>query len=306
VNAAAASPILVLGATGLLGQALTAVGAERGAGIVGLARRGSDITCDACDDRALAAVLEQVRPAVIINAAGLTDVEVCESNRDEAWRLNARMPGVLADLARVWGCYLVHVSTDHFYCGDGPRPHGEDETVRLVNEYARSKFAGEGLVLNVSEALVVRTNIVGFRGDRARPTFVEAMIDRLVRGESVALFTDFFTSSIAVRQLAEAILDLLPGRPRGRLNVASREVSSKRDFVMAMAAGLGLDSGYCRSGSVRELAGTPRAESLGLDVSRAEATLGRRLPTLAQVIGCLAREFGELHACLGNRSATTA
>lgn len=297
-------PLLVLGATGMLGQALMAESQRQGLAVIGLSRSGSEVACDVCDDGALLAALSRLSPAMIVNAVALADVEACEMDRDRAWRLNARLPALLADWSVRNGSYLIHISTDHFFSGDANRLHSEDDPLRLVNEYARSKYAGECMALSCPGALALRTNIVGFRGWPERPTFVESMLARLGRREAVSLYSNYYTSSIAVAQFAEVMLDFVPLRPAGRMNLASCEVSSKLDFVLALANRCGLDSGACIVGSVGDHAGTPRAESLGLNVSRVESLLGRTMPTRKEVIDCLSREFGERNLCKSHSPTT--
>jgi dTDP-4-dehydrorhamnose reductase len=68
------------------------------------------------------------------------------------------------------------------------------------------------------------------------------------------------------------------------VNLASREVASKKQFIEAVAARLGRTLTQARAGTVAEAPGAARAESLGLDVAKAEGLLGRPLPDLRQVV----------------------
>jgi dTDP-4-dehydrorhamnose reductase len=157
--------------------------------------------------------------------------------------------------------------------------------VVLVNEYARTKYAGERLALTRPGSLVVRTNIVGFRG-WSRPTFVESMVRALRASDALTLFDDFFTSSIEVGACARAILDLVAADAAGTVNVASRSVTSKLEFVSLLAQAVDLEPSYT-PGSVRQLA-PRRAESAGLDVRRAEDLLGRPMPDARETVAALA------------------
>lgn len=287
------APVLILGCTGLLGQALMKEGRARGLPLLGAARTGGDFTGDLADAEHLAAVLDAAAPGIVINAAALVDLGLAERDPAAAWRINARLPALLAEQSRARGFRLVQVSTDHYYTGDGAALHDEDAPILLLNEYARSKHAGECLALSAPGALILRTNIVGFRGQRDRPTFMEWLAAGLAAGEPLTLFRDYFTSSIDVASFAAALFDLLPKSPVGVLNLASSEVSSKEAFARAFAAEAGFSDQACRSGAVRGLAGPRRAESLGLDVARAERLLGYRLPGLAQVIGNLVKQHEE-------------
>lgn len=284
--------ILVLGATGMLGQALMRVGKERGLEVIGTARTGSDIDLDVLDERAMRRCLRDLAPKTVINAVAETRLDRCEREAGMAYLLNARPASILAEVGRASEFHLVQISTDHYFTGGGAAQHDEDAPVRLVNEYARTKYAGERFALTLDDALVVRTNIVGFRAREGAPTFVEWAFESLRNGRSMTLFDDFFTSSLDVTAFSEALYDLLPLRIHGVLNLASSEVSSKKRFIETLAARTGYACSHCVAGSVHELTGEiRRAESLGLDVTRAEALLERKLPGLAEVVSALAEEF---------------
>ncbi len=280
--------VLILGATGLLGAALCEAAAARGLTVLAAARQGAALAVDIGDAATLTALLQDQRPDWILNAAAQASVDACERDPDQAWRVNARPCAILADHARRAGARLVHVSTDHFFSGDGKARHGEDAPVRLLNEYARAKYAGEALALTDPGALVVRTNMVGLRS-RQGTSFGEWAV-RLIEtdGEGV-LFADQYVSLLDVWSLADALLDLAArSDAAGRLNLASSEVFSKAEFVLALAETLGKPLTRARVGSPRGALDVARPDSLGLDASRAEALLGRRLPNLKQIVQAVA------------------
>jgi dTDP-4-dehydrorhamnose reductase len=140
---ATAGVCVVLGASGLLGQALRREGARRAISIIGMARANTDELVDLTDWPALQTKLDAIRPATVINAAALTNLEACEREPLAAYSVNARVVAFLAGYCAEHAIKLVQVSTDHFFPGEGSRLHDESSPVRLVNEYARTKYAGE-------------------------------------------------------------------------------------------------------------------------------------------------------------------
>jgi dTDP-4-dehydrorhamnose reductase len=286
--------ILLVGATGLLGQALDREAQARGHAVLGAARKGAAYTVDLVDAAATGALIEKTAPDLVINAAAMTDLDQCERELDAAHRVNAEAVGVMAQACARPGISLVQVSADHFFTGDRDRLHDETAPVHLVNEYARSKFAGEALAMTAPKALVVRTNVTGLRG-WPRPTFFEWAVDALRHRKPMVLFGDYFTSTIDADSLARAILDLVDRKATGLINVAAREVASKRQFMEALALAMGIKLDWAVEGSVRSLS-VHRAESLGLDVSRAESVLGYQLPDLRTVITRLVASMEMAHA----------
>lgn len=275
-----AGRLLVLGDTGLAGTAIMAAARARGLEVVGASRRG-ERRVDLCDGAALSALIEAVSPAVVINAAALVSVAECERDPARAFLVNARPAALIAQAARCAPFRFVQVSTDHFYCGDGRRAHREDEPVALLNDYARSKYAAEAFALTAPDALVVRTNILGLKSATGG-SFGEWALELIATDGGATLFADQFVSILDIWSFAESLLDLAASEARGAINLASSEVFSKAELVEALAAALGRPLTRARRGSVGALA-VRRPDSLGLDVSRAQAVLGRGLPGLRAV-----------------------
>jgi len=280
--------ILIIGSTGLLGQALYQYAGTLGHDVQGIARSHADISLDiALEPDALLKHLVSVKPDIIINAAALVNMQACENDADLAYRVNSRPAALLANAARQVGAYFIHISTDHFYFGDKDQKHDENVLVMLLNEYARTKYAAEQFTLTNPDALVVRTNIVGFRKRKGQPTFAEWVFNALVSNETMKLYDDFYTSSIDAESFSKAIFDLIHYKPTGVINLASCEVASKKQFIEGIAKKMGHSLEYALTSSVHESSSIVRADSLGLDVSKAEGILKYRLPTLDDVVNSL-------------------
>lgn len=284
--------VIILGGSGLLGQALMRECARRGRHAVDLSRSmGVDLT-RLHSPHALGQVLRPHTPDLVINAAAITELALCERDALQASALHARLPGLLAAWARDSGVPWVQVSTDHYYASPSNVLHDEDAPVILLNEYARTKHAGETLALASPQALVLRTNIVGCRGWPGQPSFAEWAIQALLSGQPFEGYTDAWASSMEAGQCAGALLDLADRGARGLLNVAARQSSSKAQFIGALAQALGLDATGLRP-QPRPKFGLPRANALGLDVRRAEVILGYPLPNSDEVANALAVVFKE-------------
>jgi len=287
-----ADTVVVLGASGLLGQALMRELARRGRHAVGLSRReGLDLTA-LSSPQALAQTLRPHTPSLVVNAAAMTQLQACEQQPEQACALHARLPALLAAWSRDSGVPWVQVSTDHYYVGPENRLHDEAAPVLLLNQYARSKHAGEVIALQSPQALVLRTNIVGRRGWAGQPNFAEWALATLQGGQPFAGYTDSWSSSMEAGQCAAALLDLVDGGARGLFNVACRDSSSKADFIDDLARAMGLGNAALQR-QPRPAGGLPRANALGLDVRRAERRLGRSLPSAHQVTSALAAVFKE-------------
>ena len=283
---------MVLGSTGMLGQALVAELVLREKEVIGIAPKNADINLNITNHDQLINTIETIRPDVIINAVAIVNLAYCQANARQCYRVNAKPSLILSQYCAVNNIKYVYISTDHYFTGDQDLKHDERASINLGNVYALTKYMGEENALLNPDALIVRTNIVGFRYHDAAPTFVEWIIQTIERGQDFTLFDDYFTSSIDVKSFSNALCDLIDRNISGVINVASRQVASKKIFIEALAAKLNLPLQRASIGSVASISdGIGRNESLGLDVNSAEKLLGYALPDLKAVINNLAHEY---------------
>ena len=278
-------PVIVLGHTGMLGQALMRVAMLHGWRTLGISRRTvPGLNLARVQD--LARWLDPLAPALVINAAAMVDLAANETDPGAAGEVHEQLPARLAEWGRASGTPWVQVSTDHYWNGSENLRHDEEVPVRPPNVYARSKRAGEQRALRDPGCLVLRTNVVGFRG-RGEPTFVEWALAALARGEPFDAYTDVWASSIEVHQFARALFDLVELGATGLVHLAARESVSKAHFIEALARASGHDPRLLRPVLRPRSGRPPRANAMGLEVARAEALLGRKLPSADEVIAAI-------------------
>jgi len=130
--------ILLLGANGQVGWEL-----QRSLAPLGELHAAVRKQADLEQPDSLRALVAQVQPDVIVNAAAHTAVDKAESEPDRAQAINAEAPGLLAQLAAERGSWLVHYSTDYVFDGSGTRSWTEDDATGPLSVYGRTKLAGE-------------------------------------------------------------------------------------------------------------------------------------------------------------------
>ena len=146
--------ILVLGRSGQVARELEKIGAPEGFSLEFAGRERLDL--GAADPRPL---LDEVWPAVVINAAAYTAVDKAESEPEAAYRLNRDVPGVLARACAEVGVPFVHFSTDYVFDGTKAGPYVETDPINPTGVYGASKAAGEAEVLAAGgPSAVLRTS----------------------------------------------------------------------------------------------------------------------------------------------------
>lgn len=237
---------------------------------------------DLADPEAVTQRLAKARPDLILHAAGLTNVDDCEQNPGLAERLNVDVSRTVASAAASQGAQFVHISTDHLSDGRTPMQKENDPPAPL-NAYGRSKLDAERAVLSVCPAaLVVRTNFFGW-GPSHRRSFSDWVLDGLRARRPLYLFEDVHFSPTLVNALIDGILDLARAGASGIYNLAGGERLTKYSFGLDLASTFGFDPAPIRPAKLQDghlLAVRPL--ETGLDCSRSEQVLGRRMLTIAK------------------------
>ena len=277
--------VLLLGATGTLGQEFARQLKHAGKTIESVARKNAMTNLDIKDGERLLALLDKKKPQLTINCCAMVDVAGCEVDPDLALAINATPAGHIAKWAAEYQRDFIQISTDHYYVGKGRFRSREVDAVTLVNAYATSKFSGERLALQYEKSLVIRTSILGERG-WGNATFFEWAMQSVLSNASVTLFDDAYTSSIDIHNLVHIVLRLYEQGAQGIFNIGASQVFSKKEFVLALADKLSKSFDKYETGSVLSLLPL-RPDSLGLDTSKAEFVIDRQFPSLSEVIESL-------------------
>src|SRR4051812_48179196 len=148
--------ILLTGVNGQLGFELARV--LRPFGAVIATDRG---TLDLANADAIVALVREIKPQLIVNAAAYTAVDLAETETALANAVNARAPGILAEEAKRIGAVLIHYSTDYVFDGERTTPYPEDAPTHPLNVYGASKLEGERAIeASGAHALILRTSWV--------------------------------------------------------------------------------------------------------------------------------------------------
>ncbi len=193
-------PILVIGRTGQLADALAKLSGAKGR---------LRYTCigrpdlDLLEPDTIIRLVEQIDPAAIVNAAAYTAVDRAESDVAAADRLNAEAPGHVAEIAARFELPLLHVSTDYVFDGRSKRPWTPDDPVAPLSVYGRSKASGEQHVRgNQPEHLIVRTSwLFGPIGNN----FLKTMLRLAAERDMLSVVSDQTGTPTFVPDLAEGL-----------------------------------------------------------------------------------------------------
>jgi dTDP-4-dehydrorhamnose reductase len=190
--------IVIIGSGGRLGAALTRAYRDK-FDVVGFNHAQLDLTnFDQVREKITALDFD-----VLINCAAFTNVDLCETQREQAFQINAEAPRILGEICRDKKAKLIHFSTDYVFDGEKREPYTEDDVAKPISVYGESKREGEKLVLQTHDRhLVVRVSWV-FGPDR--PSFIDGVIKRARENEHVEAIADKFSTPTNTLDIVEVL-----------------------------------------------------------------------------------------------------
>lgn len=255
----------------MLGRAVVAEARRRGQPALALGRAQADVT----DRERLLYWADAFRPDVVVNCAAWTRVDDCEGDPERATAVNGRAVANAVAAAARSGAHFVQVSTDYVFDGLAAKPYGEEAPTAPLSAYGSSKLQGEGEAMAYDRALVVRSSWLFGPGGA---NFVATLIERMRGGDRRLRVVDDQTGCPTYTPyLAAALWELAARRTTGICHYRNREPTTWYGFAGEIA-GLWDRSVELEPVTTAEF---PRPASRPaysvLDVSRYEATVGRRV-----------------------------
>jgi dTDP-4-dehydrorhamnose reductase len=193
--------ILIIGDQGQVAWELKRTLAPLGE-IIAAGRSSSPVSIDLTRTDLLQELVEKIRPDWIINAAAYTAVDKAEQESDLAMAVNGTAPGLLAQMAKRLGAFLVHYSTDYVFDGTASSPYTEEAAPNPQSVYGRTKLAGEKAIqFEGGEYLILRTGwVYASRGHNFLRTIRRLSRER----EELRIVADQHGAPTWARHIAEA------------------------------------------------------------------------------------------------------
>lgn len=226
--------ILITGANGQLGSEICRVSTHENYGaylgnyedIEGTQFTKLDIT----DRDKFLEIAKKIRPDWIIHCAAMTNVDLCEVQRDAALAVNVDGTRNAIDASKAVGTDILYVSTDFIF--DGKKGYyKEDDVPNPLNFYGDTKLAGERLVGELDKHLIIRPSVIY---SKRKGNFFSWALESLKNGEA-RVVTDQINSPTLNTELAECILELVCKGVNGVYNTVGDERISRYDFVKRVA-----------------------------------------------------------------------
>lgn len=229
--------ILILGSTGMLGSECAVVLSDKHDVIAPTKKELNIISWDKVIE-----TLQEVEPDVVLNCAGFTDLEACETEEFTVRKINVEGPRNLAQGAARFQCKLVHISSGYVFDGQKmmPQPYFEDDTENPLSAYGKSKMESEVAVReNSPNYIILRTAcLYGMSGNN----FLKSVVARAVqqRPKTLRVPDDHFSSPTWAFRLALQIKELLENDGRGTYHATAEGYCSQYECASYALERLGI------------------------------------------------------------------
>lgn len=216
--------VLVTGANGMLGQDLCPVFEDNGLYVIPMGQEDLDIT----DYEGAKAVIERIKPQIIVHLAAYTNVDKAEDESEKAFEINETGALNIAKISKELGAIMVYVSTDYVFDGTKNSPYMPDDTLNPINKYGFSKLKGEEAVKNNTDKYyIVRTSwLYGLSGKN----FVETMIDLSTKQNEIKVVDDQAGCPTYTVDLSMGILRII-GKPFGIYHIVNEGETTWYNFA---------------------------------------------------------------------------
>jgi dTDP-4-dehydrorhamnose reductase len=292
-------PMLVTGAAGQLGHALSprlvrmapSPDLVRLTDVREMDLPGAGAACalDITDATAVREAVLSLRPRTIFNLAAWTNVDAAEARPDDARRLNAEAPQILAQAAAEVGAMIVHISTDFIFDGANPGLYVEDDPPSPASVYGRTKAEGEALVRAAApdRHLVVRTAWLYGAGGR---NFVLAILGAARKGGPLKVVADQAGCPTWTEDLAEALLALVEKDARGTFHACGAGEATRWEQAVEIVRAVGLSVEIEKVTTTPQPGIAPRPAHAVLATDKLTRATGYRFPPWAESVRAYVRQ----------------
>lgn len=229
--------IVFTGITGLLGGYFLK-GQDSNFEIIGVSGKDFDIK----NKTEVVDFIRKINPEIIVHAASLGNVDYCEKNPTEAYKVNVEGTENIINAAKQANAKLIFLSSNAIYDGDNA-PYDEKSTPNPVDVYGKTKVEGENLIKKSPLNFVILRLITMYGwpslGGRGNP--VTWIIENLKKGQRINVVNDIYNNHLYAAQAAEVIWKIIKENISGIYNIAGADCISRYDLACKVAKVFGLD-----------------------------------------------------------------
>lgn len=290
--------VLIIGVSGLLGSRAYEIGKERYK-IFGTYNRheikGENFfRLDVTKRRDVFKLIEKIKPDLVLDTHSITNVDYCETHKEEAWLVNVDGTKNVAEACKTFGLKMIFISTDYVF--DGKKlEYGEKDKPHPLNYYGKTKAIGEKIleILDVNH-IIARTAVLYGKGGYGKKSFVSWVLENLKSEKEINVVVDQFNNPTFADNLASLLFKLYEKDASGLFHVVGKNCISRYEFALKIADTFGLNKKLIKPITTPELNQIAvRPKKLNLSTRKLERVVGEKPVGVDEGLKILKRQLGE-------------
>ena len=252
---------------------------------------GIPLYLDLMDQNKVILALKKIKPDIIIHLAAMTNVDLCENEKETAILINEKATEIIAKQAAKQQAFFVYVSTDYVFDGkQGMRKEGD--VTDPLGFYGRSKLNGEKVLNNLASSWCIARTSTPFGFHHKKKSFPLWIKENLESKKEIPVLVDQFTSPTYVPSLSKMLIEIATRQITGTIHLAGATRISRYHLAELIADKIGLEKKLLiptKIDKMNWIAQRPKDSSL--DVSLATEILNEKPQTIQYSLDCLLDEI---------------
>ncbi len=252
---------------------------------------GIPIMLDLTDNDKIIQTIQETKPDVIIHLAAMTNVDLCETEKELSLQINSKATEILAKQAAKQNIFFIYMSTDYIFDGiDGMKK--EDDLPNPLGFYGKSKLEGESTLNKLaSNWCIIRTS-TPFGIHPKKKSFPLWVKENLELNKKIPVLIDQYTSPTFVPNLSKMVIEIATRQITGIIHLAGSTRISRYELAKMIAEKINLDKTLLKPTKIDEMKWkAPRPKDSSLDVSKATKILNEKPQTIEQSLELFLSEF---------------
>ena len=237
---------------------------------------GNIIKMDLLNHEMISNVMSEKKPDVVIHLGAMTAVDLCDTQQDNALKINSQATEILAKECSKINSFMVYVSTDYVFNGNSGL-YKENDATNPLGFYGKSKLLGEKSIQNFSSNWCIARTSTPFGLHPTKKSFPIWVIENLQKQKQIDVLTDQFTSPTYVPSLSRMLIEISERHLTGIIHVAGASKISRYEMASLVSDKLGLDGKLLREISINDIKWeAQRPKDSSLNVSKAISILNQK------------------------------
>ena len=243
---------------------------------------GIPINLDLDNQDKIIQTIQEIKPDIIIHLAAITNVDLCEQEKELALKINVEATEILAKQAVQQNIFFIYVSTDYVFDGlSGMKK--ETDLPNPLGFYGKSKLDGESILHKLKLNFCIIRTSTPFHINSKKSNFLLWIKENLKSNNEISIITDQYTSPTFVPNLSKMIIEVALKQITGIIHLAGATRLSRYDFAVLIANKLNLDKSLLKLTKLHKMNWiSPRPQDSSLDVSKATKILDEKPQTIYQ------------------------